>query len=348
MPYSVGANTKSTFEVGPEAHKLFLEFEVDGTIHVGQPVTLHADGNTVSPATAASLETDIVGISIHEGQSAYGDFVTIAMRGYAVIQAKATEVIVPGPIIYSGYDVSDAYSGNQETFGGYNLVGNCTGPTQVDTVTISGSSGDCTITAGGITNTVAYDTSVAKTITDFVTAFATDYAAVGIILTYSATTLVFTGTVAGKGFTTTSADGTTDLSGAVVHTTPINTAQVDTVTLTGTTGTANVTGVGGLTKLATFNDSLTQTATDFVTLWAAAYLVEGVVLTSSTTTLIFTANVAGTPHAAPVVTNVTLTLAGTNVATTPNVAAGWVGRIWGWALDAAAAAGTIIRVLIKD
>jgi len=254
MPYSVGANTKSTFEVGPEAHKLFLEFEVDGDIHVGQPVVLHPDGDKVTAASDSSLEVDIIGVSIHEGRSAYGDFVTISVRGYAVLWAKAVEVLAPGPIVYNGYDTGDAYPGNQEQFGGYNEVGGITGASAV--------------------------------------------------------------------------------------------AQVETVTLTGTSGTANVT-MGGVTTLATFDTSIAATTAAFVAAHAATYAAVGITLTG-TTTCIFTATVAGVPFTAGAVANVTGDLTGSVVHTTPNSVAGAANRIWGWALDAAASVGTIIRVLVKD
>ena len=93
-------------------------------------------------------------------------------------------------------------------------------------------------------------------------------------------------------------------------------AQVDTVTLTGTVGTANVTA-GGLTKLAEFNGTLTQTATDFVTDFAAAYLVVGITVTSSGADIIFTATVPGVAFTSPVTVNVVTNLAGTTVNTTP-------------------------------
>lgn len=97
-----------------------------------------------------------------------------------------------------------------------------------------------------------------------------------------------------------------------------NTAQVATVTLTGTSGTANITVAGGLTKLVTFNTSLTQTATDFDTTHSAAYTTAGITVTTSGADIIFTAAVAGTPFDAPVITNITGDLAGTVVATTAN------------------------------
>lgn len=62
----------------------------------------------------------------------------------------------------------------------------------------------------------------------------------------------------------------------------------DRITLSGASGTANITA-GGVTRLATYNASLTQTATDFVAAHAAAYAAVGITLTSAATVLIFTA-----------------------------------------------------------
>lgn len=95
-------------------------------------------------------------------------------------------------------------------------------------------------------------------------------------------------------------------------------AQVDTVTLTGTGGTANISAAGGLTKLATWNTSLTQTAADFVTAHAAAYALVGITVTSSVADIIFTSTLVGMPFEHPVITNVTLTLDGTVVSTADN------------------------------
>jgi len=70
-------------------------------------------------------------------------------------------------------------------------------------------------------------------------------------------------------------------------------ARIDTVTLnTGTSGTANIL-CDGVTKLATFFNSYTETATAFAVLYAADYLTGGVVVTSSGADIIFTAQTAG-------------------------------------------------------
>ena len=95
-------------------------------------------------------------------------------------------------------------------------------------------------------------------------------------------------------------------------------AQVDTVTLTGTSGTANVT-VGGVAYLATFATNLNTTHANFVALHAAALLLRGITLTGSTTA-IFTSTIPGQPTPTPAVANVSGDLAGSNAATTGNTA----------------------------
>lgn len=97
-------------------------------------------------------------------------------------------------------------------------------------------------------------------------------------------------------------------------------AQVDTVTLTGTSGTCNVT-FNGVAYLATFATSLTVTTAAFVTSHAAALLLRGVVVTSSTDTIIFTSSIAGQPFTAVTISAaVTGDLTGTRAATTANTA----------------------------
>lgn len=91
--------------------------------------------------------------------------------------------------------------------------------------------------------------------------------------------------------------------------------KLATVQLTGTAGTANVTGAGGLTKLATFATSLTATATAFVVSHAAAYLAQGIVLTSLYDMLVFDELVEGSGFVDPVITNATSDLSGTVIST---------------------------------
>lgn len=96
--------------------------------------------------------------------------------------------------------------------------------------------------------------------------------------------------------------------------------QVSTITLTGQGGLATITGTGGLTRTVTFNSSLAQTATDFVTAYAADYhaLDPKVVVTANSADLIFTAHDYDTVFVAPVITNVSDTLSGAVTHTTAN------------------------------
>lgn len=94
--------------------------------------------------------------------------------------------------------------------------------------------------------------------------------------------------------------------------------QREIITLTGTGGTANVTGVGGLTKLATFATDLATTAKNFVTSHAAAYLAVGVIVTHSDGKLCFKSTMLSTAITAPVITNVTTNLAGSVAHTNAN------------------------------
>lgn len=98
-------------------------------------------------------------------------------------------------------------------------------------------------------------------------------------------------------------------------------AQIETITLTGTSGTADVLAKG-LTKLATFNSTLTQTAIDFVAAYAADYLLKDLVITESTGDIILTSLKKGLPFDAPTITNVAPNLAGTVAPTTANTKAG--------------------------
>lgn len=96
------------------------------------------------------------------------------------------------------------------------------------------------------------------------------------------------------------------------------TARVDTITLTGTSGTADIT-CSGVDATATFNSDLTTTASDFVTAFASEYSSEGVTVTSSGADLIFTATTAGVDFTGDTtITNATGNLDGSVAATTAN------------------------------
>jgi len=96
--------------------------------------------------------------------------------------------------------------------------------------------------------------------------------------------------------------------------------RVDTITLSGSSGTATIV-CNGETDTATWNaGGLTLTASDFVTANAADHLAAGTVLTSVANVLYFTAVVAGTDFTgASSGANATGDLAGTAATVTANV-----------------------------
>lgn len=97
-------------------------------------------------------------------------------------------------------------------------------------------------------------------------------------------------------------------------------AQVTTVTLTGTSGTANIT-FKGKTYLATFDTNLTTTAANFVTAYEDELALRNCTVTSSTADVIFTSSIAGVSLGTISIANVTTNLAGSVAATTANTAA---------------------------
>lgn len=240
------------------------------------------------------------------------DFVTLHAAEYAgigiTLTSSTADLIFTADVAGTSF-VSPIINNDTGDLAGSvaNTQANVVAVAQVDTVSMTGTDGQSTIAAaGGLTRIAYFDTSLTITNQNFVTLYAADYLAQAIVLTSSVADLIFTAQVAGTGFTNpTSVNTPGDLDGSVANT-QANVpavAQVDTVTLTGTLGGANMTVVGGLTKAILFNSSLTQTATDFDTAHSAAYTAEGITVTSSGDDIIFTAAVAGTPFSAPVVDN---------------------------------------------
>ena len=127
-----------------------------------------------------------------------------------------------------------------------------------------------------------------------------------------------TGTAIGTG-----SQNTQDIIAQVGHTasaaddcynTGTTTPEIDTITLTGSSGRANI-SCNGVTKQVIFYSSLTSTAATFVTDHAAAYLAAGVTITSSGAVITFRSadNVAFS--SAPAIANISgsLTYGGTAV-----------------------------------
>ena len=139
------------------------------------------------------------------------------------------------------------------------LTGNLTALARIDTVTLTGASGRAGITCDGVTRIAIWDTDLTTTASNFVFNHAAAYAIGGVTVTSSGADIIFTSDTAGVDFTgdTTIVNNTGDLDGSVANTQAnrVAVARVDRVTLTGTTGTADI-----------LCDGVTEEAS-----WAAGY-----------------------------------------------------------------------------
>lgn len=96
-------------------------------------------------------------------------------------------------------------------------------------------------------------------------------------------------------------------------------AQIATLTISGSSGTATVTFMGD-TYLCTFTSDLTTSAANFVTSHAATILLRGVTVTSSVADIVFTSAIEGQPFTNPTIANTTGNLTGSVASTLANTA----------------------------
>jgi len=143
---------------------------------------------------------------------------------------------------------------------------NQTGQPQIETLTLTGASGSCNILAAGQTWPLDFTTTLTLTAAQFVTDYADQFEGEGIEVTSSDEDIIFTEITYGDGFTApTIVNVSANLDGTVAHTQAglADIARIDEVTLTGTSGTANIL-CDGVTRLATFN---TDTVVAFTSSW---------------------------------------------------------------------------------
>ena len=75
--------------------------KIDSRVRPGMPVEINpATGKIIPLANDGNLE--YIGVSLHTSKG--GELVTVAMRGYAVIFAHASETLNPGPVNWDSYD----------------------------------------------------------------------------------------------------------------------------------------------------------------------------------------------------------------------------------------------------
>jgi hypothetical protein len=203
-----------------------------------------------------------------------------------------------------------------------NTLANRVAVKQKDTVTLTGTGGAATISgAGDLSKTFSFDTLLATTATAFFNAHKDEYLTKGIVVTHIGDAIIFEAEVAGVAFTSPVITNVPfDLHGTNVATQPNVTAvkQKTTVTLTGTSGTAAITGAGFEARIVTWDTGLTETAAAFVTDFALDYSGVGITISSDGANIIFEADVAGTPFTVPTILNAAGNLDGTVDPTTAN------------------------------
>ena len=226
-----------------------------------ESITLSGADGKVTIGAAGGLSFDVV-FNTSLTQSAL-DFATAYAADYLaegiVLTADGESIIMEAQTAGIGFVAPTTTSIAGDLDGTVtNVQANIPAVAQVHRIIVTGTNGIAIVDdAGGLAKSLTFNSTLSQTVTDFYNNNAADYLAENIVLTKENAT-----------------------------------AQVDTVTLTGTGGTANISTVGGLTKLVTYNTSLTQTASDFVSSFAADYLAQGIVVTSVDEDIIFTANIA--------------------------------------------------------
>jgi hypothetical protein len=158
----------------------------------------------------------------------------------------------------------------------------------VATVTLTSvtSAGTATITANGLAKVATYATSKAVTAATFAGANADAYAAIGLTVTNSGDTVIFTSAKPNLKVEASIVNLTTDLTGTVAYTKNEG-SETATFTLAATGTNSGLVTVNGVSKVFIWDTNVGTTSAAFVAANSAAYAAVGVALTG-TVTLIFT------------------------------------------------------------
>lgn len=196
---------------------------------------------------------------------------------------------------------------------------------QYDEIMMGGTDGAIDITCESVTRTfyLGMTQTLEDAIEEFYWQHKWTYESLGLTMTWGVDSIRFEGPVDGSPIVTSTSNEIGDVTGVVTTiTTPdVGQPEKDTVTLTGTGGNCIIT-CKGLSRSVTFDTSLTITATKFVTMHSSFYASNGIQVTSSGVTIIFTAN-AGEPFGvSTTITNTAHNLAGTVTYVRANVPAG--------------------------
>ena len=136
-------------------------------------------------------------------------------------------------------DVADSELDNvPEQFAGAMAMSVTVDNYRVDSITLSGTSGTADVVCDGITRPATFDTDLATTAANFVSAFASDYLPGGVVVTAVGDRIIFTSNVLGADFTgsTTITNTSGDLDGTESEDTPSSVTTFDYTTEWNTRG----------------------------------------------------------------------------------------------------------------
>lgn len=139
---------------------------------------------------------------------------------------------------------------------------NVTGLQEIDDIALSGSSGTANLTSGGVTKLATYSSSLAATANNFVTVWAADYATAGVTITSPSSGVIRFMRVSGSSPLGTMIDPVSGtLNGTKTNTQEYRAAvaRIDTITLTGSYGSANIL-CDGVTKEVAIEKTLIPTS----------------------------------------------------------------------------------------
>ena len=294
-------------------------------------ITTRTGGNL--SGSVAFTNANVVGVpeirSVQTVPSLGGDL-TITCNGYtgtainnpptstipAWITANRQEYIDHGAVsnVAQGSGGSVVFTGltNGADLGTLTVIGDCYDhidvdqlPTpaeqQVDTITLSGTSGNVKITCKGLARGLTFITSLTLTAARFETYYKATYAAIGVDVVASGTTIRFTALTAGDSLGVTTIVNSASNVGGTVTTVAGTTArsQVDVVTLLGTSGSTtisckNIYTDQTVTQSVTFSVALDVTAINFYDNFHTLYEAIGITVAAVGDTIVFTGPATGT------------------------------------------------------
>ena len=103
MPSTLGIPTTSPFLNEAEGDKIHLEFTVKTAVKAGMPVELFTNG-TVQPVTPGTASLTGIGVALQD--RAADELVTVACRGFAVVNGEAKAASNAGPAVWDSFNAT--------------------------------------------------------------------------------------------------------------------------------------------------------------------------------------------------------------------------------------------------